>query len=60
MQSIFRPAALQEMLGEHSGSGRRDGGLKMLCIKLPVFGPCYLVRGRTWKNDRRTNLLHRA
>jgi hypothetical protein len=29
MQSIFRPAARREMLGEHLGGGRRDGGLKM-------------------------------
>jgi hypothetical protein len=34
MQSIFRPASRREMLGEHSGGGRRDGGLKMLCIML--------------------------
>jgi len=29
MQSIFRPASRREMLGEHAGDGRRDGGLKM-------------------------------
>ena len=29
MQSIFRPASRREMLGEHAGGGRRDGGLKM-------------------------------
>jgi len=29
MQSIFRPAARREALGEHSGVGRRDGGLKI-------------------------------
>jgi hypothetical protein len=28
MQSIFRPASWREMLGEHSGGGCRDGGLK--------------------------------
>jgi hypothetical protein len=29
MQSIFRPAARRETLGEQSEGGRRDGGLKM-------------------------------
>ena len=29
MQSIFRPASRREVLGEHSGGSRRDGGLKM-------------------------------
>jgi len=32
MQSIFRPAARRKSLGEQSEGGRRDGGLKMLCI----------------------------
>src|SRR6266481_3918069 len=32
MQSIFRPASRRETLGEESEGGRRDGGLKMLCI----------------------------
>jgi hypothetical protein len=34
MQSIFRPAARRETLGEQSEGGRRDGGLKMLCIMI--------------------------
>jgi hypothetical protein len=29
MQSIFRPASLREVLGEHAGGSRRDGDLKM-------------------------------
>ena len=34
MQSIFRPAARRETLGEQSEGGRRDGGLKMGWTKL--------------------------
>jgi hypothetical protein len=34
MQSIFRPAARRETLGEQSEGSRRDGGLKMLCIMI--------------------------
>jgi len=37
MQSIFRPAARRETLGEQSEGGRRDGGLKMLCIVRKYF-----------------------
>src|ERR1700722_7940376 len=36
MQSIFRPASRREALGERSGGGRRDGGLKMLCSILAL------------------------
>ena len=40
MQSIFRPAARRETLGEQSEGGRRDGGLKMGWTKpLPSAWP---------------------
>ena len=39
MQSIFRPASRREKLGEHSGGGRRDAGLKMLCIMQDEWRP---------------------
>jgi NADPH2:quinone reductase len=38
MQSIFRPASRREALGERSGGGRRDGGLKMGSTKLSGCG----------------------
>ena len=50
MQSIFRPAARREALGEHSGVGRRDGGLKMGWTKRSAWGDFYGYRlpARSW------------
>jgi hypothetical protein len=44
MQSIFRPAARRETLGEQSEGGRRDGGLKMSWTnRCPVRGLWVLI-----------------
>jgi hypothetical protein len=50
MQSIFRPAGRREMLGEHSGGGRRGGGLKMGWTKRSRCGDGYGYRlsARSW------------
>jgi hypothetical protein len=44
MQSIFRPAARREMLGERLGGSRRDGGLKMGWTKRSWCGDGYGYR----------------
>jgi hypothetical protein len=51
MQSIFRTASRREMLGEHSGGRRRDGGLKMGWTKLSGCGEAYGYRlpARSWR-----------
>src|ERR1700736_3316815 len=53
MQSIFRPAARRERLGEHPKGDRRDGGLKMLCIMLPArFFPRMGFLGKSGQDPR--------
>ena len=49
MQSIFRPASRREALGERSGGGRRDGGLKMGWTKLSGCGDSYGYRSQLQK-----------
>jgi hypothetical protein len=44
MQSIFRPASRREVLGEHAGGSRRDGGLKMGWTKRSWCGDGYGYR----------------